>query len=61
MKGGFWMGYNFFISFATIINLIIILVSFSIVTYGFVLFVKLAKRGIKALDIYINEKTNNKL
>jgi hypothetical protein len=29
--------------------------------YGFILFVKLARRGIKALDIYINEKTNNKL
>ncbi|KOA18510.1 hypothetical protein CLHOM_34120 [Clostridium homopropionicum DSM 5847] len=28
--------------------------------YGFVLFVKLANRGIKALDIYINEKSNNK-
>jgi len=26
--------------------------------YGFVLFVKLARRGIKALDIFINEKTN---
>lgn len=26
--------------------------------YGFILFVKLANRGIKALDIYISEKTN---
>jgi hypothetical protein len=26
--------------------------------YGFILFIKLAHRGIKALDIYINEKTN---
>lgn len=25
---------------------------------GIVLFIKLATRGIKALDIYINEKTN---
>ncbi|BCZ44676.1 hypothetical protein psyc5s11_07430 [Clostridium gelidum] len=25
--------------------------------YGFILFVKLAKRGIKALDIYIEEKS----
>lgn len=24
--------------------------------YGFILFVRLANRGIKALDIYINEK-----
>ncbi|MCY6959665.1 hypothetical protein [Clostridium brassicae] len=44
-----------------LINLIIVLVLFSIIIYGFVLFVKLANRGIKALDIYINEKTNNKL
>lgn len=28
--------------------------------YLFVLFVKLAHRGVKALDIYINEKKNNK-
>lgn len=28
--------------------------------YSFVLFVKLARRGIKALDIYINEKENGK-
>lgn len=27
--------------------------------YGFVLFVKLAHRGIKALDIYIEEKGGN--
>ncbi|GFZ33793.1 hypothetical protein CSC2_43190 [Clostridium zeae] len=26
--------------------------------YGFVLFVKLCNRGIKAFDIYIAEKTN---
>ena len=25
--------------------------------YGFILFVKLAKRGIKALDIYLEEKS----
>ena len=28
--------------------------------YGFILFVKLAKRGIKALDIYIDGKTVKK-
>ena len=28
--------------------------------YGFILFVKLAKRGIKALDIYIEGKTIKK-
>ncbi len=40
------------------INLIIILILLGVGIYGFVLFVKLANRGIKALDIYINEKTN---
>ncbi|MFL0253254.1 hypothetical protein ACJDT4_22870 [Clostridium neuense] len=46
----------------TIINLIIILVFLVMGIYGFVLFVKLANRGIKALDIYISEKskTNDK-
>jgi hypothetical protein len=43
------------------INLIVILGLLGLGIYGFVLFVKLANRGIKALDIYINEKTNNKL
>lgn len=43
------------------INLIIILILLGMGIYGFVLFVKLANRGIKALDIYINEKTNTKL
>lgn len=43
------------------INLIIILILLGMGIYGFILFVKLANRGIKALDIYINEKTNNKL
>lgn len=41
-------------------NLFIILILISIGSYSFILFVKLAHRGIKALDIYINEK-NNKL
>ena len=40
---------------------IIILGLYGIGIYGFMLFVKLANRGIKAFDIYINEKTNNKL
>jgi hypothetical protein len=43
------------------ISQIINLGLFGIGIYGFMLFVKLANRGIKALDIYINEKTNNKL
>lgn len=28
--------------------------------YSLILFIKLARRGIKALDIYINEKGNGK-
>ncbi len=55
------MEINYATGIATIINLIIVLVLLSCGIYGFVLFVKLAKRGIKALDIYISEKTNNKL
>lgn len=43
--------------FAQIINLILL----GFIVYAFVLFIKLALRGIKALDIYINEKSNNKL
>jgi hypothetical protein len=39
--------------------LIISLAFLGLGIYGFVLFVKLANRGIKALDIYISEKTNN--
>lgn len=42
------------------INLILILVYTVLFIWGFVLFIKLANRGIKALDIYINEKSNNK-
>ncbi|WP_291634210.1 hypothetical protein [Clostridium sp.] len=49
------------VSFFSFIYLIIILSLLGIGIYGFVLFVKLANRGIRALDIYINEKTNNKL
>lgn len=40
-----------------VIYLMLILVAIGMVVYGFVLFVKLANRGIKALDIYIDEKT----
>ena len=42
-------------SFSIIIAFYIAMIGISI--YAFVLFVKLANRGIKALDIYINEKT----
>ncbi|MDR3596706.1 hypothetical protein [Clostridium sp.] len=40
-----------------VIVVLIYLVILAIWIYGFVLFVKLARRGIKALDIFINEKT----
>jgi len=45
----------------TSIYLIIILVLLGIQIFGFVLFVKLAKRGIKVLDIYIKNNSNDKL
>lgn len=32
----------------------------ALVVYAIVLFIKLAKRAIKALDIYIGEKTQDK-
>lgn len=44
----------------TLINIVFILVLVGIGIYGFILFVKLSNRGIKALDIYINEKANKK-
>jgi len=40
---------------------IIYLVFLGISVYALILFIKLAHRGIKALDIYINEKSNNQL
>lgn len=40
------------ITIVTIINLILL----GLGIYSFVLFVKLAHRGIKALDIYLSEK-----
>lgn len=42
------------------LGIVFVLIYLSILAiwiYGFVLFVKLARRGIKALDIFINEKT----
>ena len=40
------------------IYIIFVLAMLVLWIYGFILFVKLARRGIKALDIYINGKTN---
>jgi len=42
-----------------IFNLIFMLAMFCVSIYTFILFVKLARRGIEALDIYINEKNKN--
>lgn len=43
----------------TILNTLILLIIVSICIYGFVLFVKLALRGIKALNIYIKSNKSN--
>ena len=48
------------LSIVSFVNIIIMLGLFGIGIYCMGLFIKLANRGIKALDIYINEKTNNK-
>lgn len=47
--------------FFGVINLFLAIIIFGIIIYSFILFVKLANRGIKALDIYINKNNNNKL
>ena len=41
------------------IYIIILLVFIGMWIFAFILFVKLARRGIKALDIYIDGKSNN--
>lgn len=43
---------------ATIFAVIPYLIMFGVSIYALVLFIMVAKRGIKALDIYIAEKTN---
>lgn len=48
------MGSGLFI-FGSMINLVLL----GFLIYAFVLFIKLANRGIKAFDIYINEKSKN--
>ena len=53
---GTTVGASFGIFTFFIILLYLALAGLSI--YCLVLFIKLAHRGIKALDIYINEKTN---
>ena len=55
-KGGNTMGIDsglaIFGTIFTLLNAFIILAALVLGIYSFVLFVKLAKRGIKALDIY---------
>ncbi|AGF57130.1 MULTISPECIES: hypothetical protein [Clostridium] len=43
-----------------IILVLIYLVIFGVSIYSLVLFIKLARRGIKALDIFIDEKSKNR-
>lgn len=40
-------------------NLIIVLTLMGLSIYSLVLFIMLARRGVKALDIYINKNSNN--
>ena len=47
---GAGLGIIFFLMYFIIIGLSI---------YSFILFIKLARRGIKALDIFIDEKSKN--
>ena len=43
-----------------ILILVIYLITIGLSIYAFVLFVKLARRGIKALDIHLEEKKNGR-
>ncbi|TDF98823.1 hypothetical protein E1757_09910 [Paenibacillus piri] len=51
-------GWSF--SLLTAIIQIVYLVAAGFAIYGFVLFIKLARRGIRALDIYLDEKSRSK-
>lgn len=42
-----------------IIFFLLYLIIIGISIYSFILFIKLARRGIKALDIFIDEKSKN--
>ncbi|AFH66137.2 hypothetical protein ACVNS2_36245 [Paenibacillus caseinilyticus] len=48
-------------SVMSIFAIIIYLGMLGLFVYAFVLFVKLARRGITALDLYIEEKRGNRL
>lgn len=41
------------------LNFILILVLIGLGTYGLILFIKLARRGVKALDIYIEKNSKD--
>ncbi|SHH81562.1 hypothetical protein [Clostridium intestinale] len=43
----------------SLFNIVLVLGLLGLWIYGFILFVKLAHRGIKALDLYIEEKGGN--
>ena len=49
-----------FFSIFSLVYSILIIGLCGVGIYGFILFVKLTTRGIRALDIYIDEKTNNR-
>ena len=49
---------GYYMAIFTFINMIVFAGFMFIGIYCFVLFVKLANKGIEALDIYINEKKN---
>jgi hypothetical protein len=51
--------WNLPIVLATIFNIFLFFGVIICGIYGFVLFVKLAKRGIEALDIYIDKNQNS--
>lgn len=51
-KGGIVMSFSFISTFAVLFNLVL----FGLGVYALILFIKLAKRGIQALDIYLYEK-----
>ena len=51
------MGNSFVI--ITMLNIVLFIAIIACSIYAFILFVKLARRGIKALDIYIDKNQNN--
>ncbi|MCT4594984.1 MAG: hypothetical protein N4A57_12045 [Anaeromicrobium sp.] len=44
-----------------LINVVLLIISIGFTIYGFILFVKVTKRGIKALDIYIEKNSEDKI